>query len=206
MSIKFLYFDLGNVLLFFNHRLAAERLAKLANVDAESVFETIFRGDVNARCDGGLLSGPEFCLWFRERYDCRASDEAIVAASSDSFRVNPPMKAITSQLRAAGWRLGILSNTCDMHYDFFASGRYTTIPDAFDAVVLSYKLRLMKPDAPIYLEAANTAGVAPEEVFYCDDVPANVDGAKAAGFDAVLFTSAAQYAADARSRGIGFNY
>ena len=54
--------------------------------------------------------------------------------------------------------------------------------------------------------AARQAGVAPEEVFYTDDIPKNVEGARAAGFDAVLFTTAAQYAADLRARGVRFNY
>ena len=55
-------------------------------------------------------------------------------------------------------------------------------------------------------QAAKMAGVAPKEVFYTDDIQANVDGALAAGFDAVLFTTAADYVRELRRRGIRFNY
>jgi len=203
---KFIYFDLGNVLLFFDHRLAARRLAALAKADEREVFDYVFAGDLNARCDGGLTSGPEFAAEFRERFRCEADDGAIFRAASDIFRVNGPMKGIVGRLRDAGYRLGILSNTCDMHFDWFASGRYQPIPEAFDVIVLSYRLKLSKPDRAIYEHAARQAGVAPEDVFYTDDIQANVEGARAAGFDAVLFTSAAQYAEELRARGVRFNY
>jgi putative hydrolase of the HAD superfamily len=203
---KFLYFDLGNVLLFFDHRRAARQLAELAGVDEREVFEYVFASDLNSRCDAGLVSGPEFAAEFRERFPCPADDAAIYRAASEIFHVNVPMKAIVGRLRDAGYRLGILSNTCDMHFDWFASGRYEPIPEAFDVIVLSYQLRLSKPDRAIYEHAAHQAGVAPEDVFDTDDIPANVEGARAAGFDAVLFTSAAEYAAELRKRGVRFNY
>ncbi|MGC3968447.1 MAG: HAD family phosphatase [Pirellulales bacterium] len=206
MSIRFLYFDLGNVLLYFSHRRAAAQLAGLAGAKPEEVFEALFRSDVNYRCDAGQITGAQFADHFRSNYPCEVPNEVIHRAASDIFVVNGAMKAVVAQLRAAGHRLGILSNTCDMHTEFFSDGRYSHIPSDFDVVVLSYKLKLMKPDASIYLKAAEMAGVAPQEVFYTDDIQANVDGAKAAGFDAVLFTSAAEYAAEARKRGIRFNY
>jgi glucose-1-phosphatase len=203
---KFLYFDLGNVLLFFDHRRAARQLGALAGVDEREVFDYVFASDLNTRCDAGLVSGPEFAAEFRERFPCAADDAAIFRAASEIFRVNVPMKSIVGRLSDAGCRLGILSNTCDMHFDWFASGRYEPIPQAFDVIVLSYQLRVSKPEPAIYEHAARQAGVAPEEVFYTDDIPANIEGARAAGFDAVLFTTAAQYADDLRSRGVRFNY
>ncbi|MBA4017972.1 MAG: hypothetical protein C0483_12430 [Pirellula sp.] len=206
MSIKFLYFDLGNVLLYFSHQRAAAQLAALAGASPDAVFEGLFRSDINYRCDSGRLTGAEFCTTFRGLHPCDAEDPAIYRAASDIFRVNTAMKAVTAQLRAAGHRLGILSNTCDMHTEFFTDGRYAGIPTDFEVVVLSYKLKLMKPDAAIYLEAAKLAGVAPEEVFYTDDIQVNVDGARAAGFDAVLFTTAADYVSELRRRGIPLNY
>jgi FMN phosphatase YigB (HAD superfamily) len=206
MPPKFLYFDLGNVLLFFDHQRAARQLAEVAGCSAEQVYDLVFRSDLNERCDGGSVDRAEFCREFRRLTKCNADDGAIVRAASEIFSVNVPMKAIVSQLRAAGHRLGILSNTCDMHYDYFADGRYAPIPSAFEVVVLSYRLKSLKPNVEIYLEAARRAGVAPHRVFYTDDKPENVEGACRAGFDAVLFTTAADFAAQLRRRDIRCNY
>jgi HAD superfamily hydrolase (TIGR01509 family) len=205
-SPLFFYFDLGNVLLFFDQQRAARQLAAAAGCEPERVYDLVFRSDLNHSCDGGLVAAGEFCKLFREATGCAADDATLHRASSDIFRINAPMKAIVSQLRAAGHRLGILSNTCDMHFDFFSDGRYAPIPAAFEVVVLSYKLKLMKPQPEIYLEAARLAGVEPREVFYVDDLAVNVEGAKRVGFDAVQYTTPAAYAAELRRRGVKFNY
>ena len=55
-------------------------------------------------------------------------------------------------------------------------------------------------------EEPQKAGVAPQDVFYVDDLSANVEGAKRVGFDAVLYTTPAAYAEELRRRDIRFNY
>ena len=124
--------------------------------------------------------------------------DPVGEAGSDIARF-AALKAVVSQLRTAGHRLGLLSNTCDMHYDLFADGRYEPIPAAFDVTILSYKLKQMNPQPEIYLEAARQAGVAPEEIFYVDDLPANIEGAKRVGFDAVLLSKFCNVALPVRS-------
>jgi FMN phosphatase YigB (HAD superfamily) len=44
--------------------------------------------------------------------------------------------------------------------------------------------------------------VRPERIFFCDDIPAHVDAARAAGWDAEVFTSAVGLADDLDRRGI----
>ena len=64
----------------------------------------------------------------------------------------------------------------------------------------------MKPDRAIYTAAAELAGCRPEEVFFVDDLPENVVGARAAGFDAEVFTDVRTLVGDLRRRGVRFNY
>jgi HAD superfamily hydrolase (TIGR01509 family) len=71
---------------------------------------------------------------------------------------------------------------------------------------LSYRLRACKPDAAIFRAAAEMAGCRPAEIFYTDDMPGHIAGARAVGFDAVQFTSARELAAELRERGVRFNY
>jgi putative hydrolase of the HAD superfamily len=204
--IQFIYFDLGKVLLDFDHQKAARQLGALCGWEPARVYEFVFRTDLNRRCDGGMVDAAEFCRLFRAETGCTSEDAALVLASSDIFRINPSTNAILAHLKAAGYRLGMLSNTCDMHYQFFSDGRFAMIADAFDVVVLSYALKVQKPDAAIYAEATRLAGVEPQEIFFTDDMPANVEGAKQFGWDAVLFTGAADLARELRARGIRFNY
>jgi HAD superfamily hydrolase (TIGR01509 family) len=56
--------------------------------------------------------------------------------------------------------------------------------------VLSHEVRAIKPEPDIYHLAAQRAGVPPDRIFFCDDIPAHVDAARAAGWQAEVFTSA----------------
>lgn len=202
----FIFFDLGNVLLFFDHRRAARQMAAVAGADPERVWNLVFAGDLNLRCDSGELDEAGFHELFCRETQTRPDRAQLVRAAAEIFTVNASLLAVVAQLKAAGYRLGILSNTCDMHWNYFGSGRYALIPEAFDTVVLSFELKMMKPGREIYLKAAELAGVPPEEVFYADDLAVNVAGARAAGFDAVQYTSTPAIVADLRRRGLRFNY
>jgi putative hydrolase of the HAD superfamily len=203
---KFLYFDLGNVLLFFSHDRMCRQMAEVLGVEAEAVRRLLFDTPLELDCEFGRTSNEAFYELLCAEFNCRPDYDRLALAGSDIFHVNATMKAVVAQLAASRRRLGLLSNTSDMHWRFFADGRYSLIPDAFECVTLSFRQHRMKPDREIYLEAAEMAGVAPEEIFYVDDVAANVHGAREAGFDAVQYTSTPQYVADLRSRGVEFNY
>ncbi|MBI1886546.1 MAG: HAD family phosphatase [Chloroflexi bacterium] len=57
----------------------------------------------------------------------------------------------------------------------------------FDLVVNSARVGVAKPDPRIYRLAARRAGVEPRGCLHIDDLPANVDGARAAGFQAIHY-------------------
>ena len=50
------------------------------------------------------------------------------------------------------------------------------------------------------------AGVAPQDIFFTDDIPGHVEGARRAGFDAVQYTTTPQLVNDLHDRGVRFNY
>ncbi len=64
--------------------------------------------------------------------------------------------------------------------------RHWGFEDITDDIVYSHEVGLAKPDPAIYALAARRLGVQPGEIVFLDDVQANVDGATAAGWHAVL--------------------
>ena len=115
------------------------------------------------------------------------------------------MLPIVAQLRQAGYRLGILSNTCECHWQYCIE-KYRFLTDYFQVHALSFRIGAVKPEAVVYRSAAELAGCRPEEMFFVDDIPGHVEGAKAVGIDAIVYSSAAQVAAELRSRRLRFNY
>jgi HAD superfamily hydrolase (TIGR01509 family) len=201
----FLLFDMGNVLLGFSHERMARQMAAVAGVSYERAWQTIFGGDLNERFERGDLSTAEFCDQFTSATGSRGDRCALEEAANDIFHVLPQMMGVAGHLHAAGYRLGILSNTNECHWRYVQK-RYAFLTRLFHVRMASFELRSLKPDPAIYARAAERAGVLPADVFYADDRLENVIGAQAAGYDAVLFTSASDLVRELFQRGIVGNY
>jgi putative hydrolase of the HAD superfamily len=206
MPPRFLYFDLGNVLLYFSHARMCRQMAQVAAVDETLVRHVLFDTGLEIEYERGDVSTPEFYARFCHAIGRHPPMEDLAMAANDIFEVNVGMKGLLAALHGAGHRLGLLSNTSELHFGYFADGRYSQIPDIFEQLALSFRVGAVKPEARIYEAAAELAGVAPGEIFFTDDVLANVDGAREAGFDAVQYQSTSLLAEQLRQRGVRFNY
>lgn len=206
MPPKFIYFDLGNVLLFFDHALGARQMAATAGKSEAQVRTAIFDSGLQWQYECGQLTSQQFYEEFCRRTDSRPDYDALSYAGGAIFKINASITPVLAQLRAAGYRLGLLSNTCEMHWDYFASGRYALIPEVFETVILSFRVGAMKPDAKIYAAAAEAAGVSPPEIFFMDDTGGHVAAAREFGIDAVQYTTTPKLVADLHERGVRFNY
>ncbi len=91
-------------------------------------------------------------------------------------------------LRAAGFRTALLTNSfrefrdhLEQHIDF----------GLFDEVIDSSEVACRKPEPEIYRLTTERMGCPAEEILYLDDFMANVEGARAAGWQAVHVTGEA---------------
>lgn len=206
MPPRFIYFDLGNVLLSFSHERMCSQMAAVAGVDAATIRRVLFEEtpqlrSLQWRFERGELDTDAIYEAFCDAIGSRPERPALYAAASDMFAELPDSVALVRRLHAAGNRLGILSNTNPVDFEF-ARERFAFLRACFELAVVSYEAREMKPDRAIYEHAARVAGVATDEVFFTDDRQENVDGALAAGLDAVLFTSVTQLSDDLAKRGV----
>jgi len=205
MPPRFIYFDLGKVLVDFDVARMYRQMAEVAGIEPSQVREAVSGGGLQRQYELGQISGRQFYEAFCRMTGTRPDHHALRLAGSDIFELNATILPVVAQLQQAGHRLGILSNTCSSHWEHCRS-RYRIIAEAFEPCVLSCHVGAAKPEARIYLAAAESAGVAPEEVFFVDDLWDNVAGARAVGFDAVAYESASHLAAELRRRAVRFNY
>jgi FMN phosphatase YigB (HAD superfamily) len=205
MQPKFLYFDLGKVLVDFSYDQMLAQIGAVAGIDAEAARAVIFDADLLPQFESGQLSATEFYEAFCTATGSRPDFAALATAASAIFTLNLPMLPLVSQLQQAGYRMGILSNTCALHWDYCV-GQYRIVAEAFSVHALSFRMGAVKPEPAIFHAAAEMAGVRPEDVFYVDDMPQHVAGARTVGFDAVQYTTTAALAGELRRRGVRWNY
>jgi putative hydrolase of the HAD superfamily len=65
-----------------------------------------------------------------------------------------------------------------------------------DLAIYSHEEGMHKPDPRIFTLASERLGIPPAEIVFLDDLPENVDAARACGFWAILFTSTSQAVSD----------
>ena len=201
MRPAFVYFDLGNVLALFDRERAYRQMAEVCGIDAANVRQAVGNGLQDA-LERGSLGWDAFHQEF-SRLTGTASDPARLAtAASDMFTLNVGMLPVIAALERMRIPLGILSNTSAIHWQHLLGRHWGILPGTFREIVLSYELGTAKPDPAIFAIATERAGVAPEAIFFCDDIPLHVAAAQAAGWSAECFTSAVAIADCLAIRGL----
>jgi FMN phosphatase YigB (HAD superfamily) len=111
----------------------------------------------------------------------------------------PGWAAVIDRLRASGVETALLSNTNAHHWEAMVpggarAGRYPAIA-GLDRHFASHLVGAMKPDAAIFRAVEDATGRHGDEILFFDDLPQNVDGARAHGWRAVQIDPAGDPAA-----------
>ena len=198
----FIYLDLGRVVVDFDHALAWQKVAAITGL-AEADIEQFFTADDRPRSiETGLLAWDTLHAEFVRAMAVEVDVDALARAAGDIFTLRVEMLPVIAAIERAGVPLGILSNTCDIHWQHLLRCRYGILPGGISPLVLSYEVGAMKPHPSIYEAAVAKAGVPADRIFFCDDIPAHVEAARAAGWDAEVFTGARQLVEQLASRGV----
>ena len=203
---EFIYFDLGNVITFFDHEIGMARLAQQSRRTAADVRDVLFASDLQTRYETGTITSARFCQSIRDGLACDVPDADILESCSAIFELNHALVPLIAQLAAAGHRLGVLSNTCAAHWEWITRDRYRILPHYFPVIVCSYVVGSMKPDRGIYEHAIAAANVPADRIFFVDDRDDNVLGARQAGLDAVLYRGVVPLYRDLIARGVLANF
>ena len=199
-EIIHIVFDIGNVLLRWDPEIPYRRLIP------DAAERTRFLSEVcsptwNAEQDRGRS--------WREAEDALIAEHPRHEAMIRAFRRHWPEMipaqidgsvAVLERLVDAGWDVTGLTNFAS---DTFAIARerYPML-DRFRGVTVSADIGLMKPEAEIYRHHAEAFGLDPAATLFFDDTMKNVEGARAAGWQAERFETVEGLRADLARQGI----
>jgi len=194
-SIEVILYDLGNVILPFNHYQIAEKLSRFSQKkelrDPQEIFSYLFdlqEGIIN-RFDVGKLSPREFFQTIKENLGLFISFDEFIPIWTDIFSENVEVSRIVLSQKGR-WRLGLLSNTDALHFTYILSK--FPIMRAFDKWILSYEVGFKKPAIEIFQTAIEWASVEPRKILFIDDMKKHVEVAISLGVQGIHFISAQQ--------------
>ena len=131
MSIRVLYFDLGNVLLSFSHEQMCRQLAEVAGVSPDLVCDALFGSElahsVQWQFEMGQLDADGYFDYFCQQTGTRPNRDRLVQAACDIFQPIEPTAELVRRLAAAGNRLAIFSNINPPHWRFVTDGRFPVL-------------------------------------------------------------------------------
>ena len=185
--IKNIVFDLGGVLVGLDGQRS---IAAFDALGCERVSEYIREHrteDLFYRIELGLITTHEFCEEVRQMTATSASDEEMVGAWNALISpVTARRRNALWSLRKSGYRLFLLSNTNDMHWQLcsrmFNERGVQGDELPFEQVFLSYEMHLSKPDVEIFREVLRQADLKAEETLFIDDNEDNIRSASSLGF------------------------
>jgi HAD superfamily hydrolase (TIGR01509 family) len=165
-------------------------MAEVAQSDPRTIRQLVFESDLEHRYETGLISGEEFVAELSEKLGRSISVERMLEAASAIFRPNLDILPALQAIRDRKIPMGLLSNTNPAHWQWIVHQKYPVVEGWFEPIVLSYEVKSMKPAQSIYEFATRQSGVAADRIFFTDDRPDNIEGAKAASWQVSQFTDA----------------
>ena len=201
-EIKVILFDLGRVLVDFDHKRAAERISAFCAKTPLEIYNLFFQSQATLAFEAGKITPEEFYLRVKDMLDLNLSFNSFVSIWNDIFFLNPQNRLVyrlVNTLRA-NYKTAILSNINTLHYDYLKKN--FPVFGVFDEIFLSFQLGLIKPDKEIYKKVIQELKVRPQEVFYTDDRPELVESANSQGIRGCVFVNFGQLMGDIQSAGI----
>jgi 2-haloacid dehalogenase len=199
-QIDHIVFDIGKVLIHYDPNLPFSRIIP-DDGERRWFFENVCTHDWNLEQDRGRTWEEAEDLLIAEHPD-RA--EQIRAFRKHWHEMVPHAYegsvAIMESLINKGRDVTMLTN--------FASDTFRHAQELFPflkkprGVTVSGDIKLIKPDVAIYEKHARDFGLKPEATLFIDDSYPNVEGARAAGWQAVHFVDAETLRKDLEALGV----
>lgn len=191
--IKNLVFDFGRVLVDYDFKAYVHRCGWKDKETEESFLSIVGSREFTDICDIEDIpfaerieeyarKNPEFTDAFHYFHD---HYQELITGEVEG------MAELLVTLKQKGFRLYGLSNWSSAVYEVM---RRHSIFRLLDDRVVSCEEHIIKPQKEFYLLLCERFALKPEECLFTDDKRINIDGAIAAGMNAVLFKSARQYA------------
>jgi len=164
----------------------------LLGVPAAEWQRLYYDEDVLGRCVGRVCDAVEAMRLVAHTIDPTVDESRILAAVASRRRrfesglveVEPGMLSSLDRLRAAGIRIGLVS---DAGADDVESWPRSPLRERFDAAVFSFELGVRKPDARMFRHVLDALGVPPDAAIFVGDGGSDEHrGARAVGMSTVF--------------------
>jgi putative hydrolase of the HAD superfamily len=185
MTIVNIFIDFGGVIVRTEDKTPRAKAAERLGLTTHELEKIIFESESSQKASRGEI--PEEAHWQAVAEALRLSRPEADKVTAEFFAGDRIDQALLATLRQARpeRKVCLISNAWSGLRTWITEQGFA---DAFDHMVISAEIGLMKPDERIYRLALEEINARPEESVFMDDVLANVDGARSVGMTGIHFT------------------
>lgn len=176
--MKAVLFDLGRVLVHYDHQQTVAAIATLVQVPVDAVHQLLH--EYTHALGVGDLDAEEFHAFFCTHFGVTVPFDDFIAAFAAGIRRDEAALAYALSLQQRpATTVAIISNTNAVHVLWLDEH----LPElrAFDLVMMSNEVGLIKPDPAIFTTALELLDVTPAQTIFIDDIAENVEAARTLG-------------------------
>jgi len=190
MTIEAVVFDFGGVLVRTENREPRSDLAARLGMTYDELSALIFDSPSAILAMKGEITAENH--WSAVRSSLGLSAAEIERVRTEFWAGDVLDKDLVDFLRdlRSRYTTVLLSNAWDDLRQMIED--VWQIDDAFDQLIISAEIGLVKPDLVIYQWMLAELGMEPSQAVFVDDFQHNVEGAQAAGLHAIHFRSTDQ--------------
>ena len=192
--IKNVVFDIGNVVVRWDPNLIAERTFGATDT-ASTQRDAIFGHPLWLSLNRGEVTEEDVKRAFAHELGVDHDTlDRLFFHIKDSQDLRDDTIALMHALKRQDFRLFALTD--NVHEIVRYLREKYTFWDLFEHATVSAEIGALKPSPEIFKHMLSTNDLIPGQTVFFDDVPKNVEGAKAVGIEAFVFTDAQQAIAD----------
>lgn len=201
-KVKAVVFDLGNVLVDFNHLFAARRLQDLCDFTVQEIYNLFFDSELTCLFEEGKISPKSFFERVKQILNLKITYKEFLSIWNEIFFLTPKNKEVyqIAKKLKENYCVCLASNINILHFEYLKNN--FNVFNIFDHIFLSYKLKTRKPADSFYRHILEKLSLKGEEVFYTDDRLELVESAKKLKIRGLVFLSVDKLKDDLISSGI----
>jgi len=186
-SMQCFAFDLGRVLFDFDYEIALNKLKHKITASSEEVVNELLANNFADDFEKGLISSQNFYDKFKNKFNASVTYQEFVDIWCDIFSPNVEMIDLATKLSLI-YPVYLISNINELHFEYLHK-KYPETFAIFNELILSFKVKSLKPEKAIYEELRKVSKCKYEDIIYIDDRHDLIHQAKQLKLSAIHFNT-----------------
>jgi len=204
-DVEAVIFDLGNVLIDFDHMIAAKGISGFTDKAPQEIFNLFFDSQLTGLFEEGKITPLNFFAEVKKMLNLKLNYNQFLPIWNEIFFLSKSNQSVynLAKILKGRYKIALLSNINILHFEYLKKN--FPVFDVFHNIITSFEAGVRKPDPLIFKKTLDLLQAQPQDAFYTDDRPEFTEKASTMGIRGFVFTGIEQLKMDFLDNGVNIN-